>query len=41
MRSGRFDYDWLVIGSGFGGSTSALRLADGVRAGVRTTIRGR
>jgi cholesterol oxidase len=22
-----FDYDWLVIGSGFGGSVSALRLA--------------
>jgi cholesterol oxidase len=24
----RFDYDWLVIGSGFGGSVSALRLAE-------------
>ncbi len=23
-----FDFDWLVIGSGFGGSTSALRLAE-------------
>ena len=23
-----FDYDWLVIGSGFGGSVSALRLAE-------------
>ena len=22
-----FDYDWLVVGSGFGGSVSALRLA--------------
>ena len=22
----RYDYDWLVIGSGFGGSVSALRL---------------
>ncbi len=22
-----FDYDWLVIGSGFGGSVAALRLA--------------
>jgi len=22
------DYDWLVVGSGFGGSTSALRLAE-------------
>jgi len=24
----RFDHDWLVIGSGFGGSVSALRLAE-------------
>ena len=24
----RYDYDWLVIGSGFGGSVSALRLAE-------------
>jgi cholesterol oxidase len=22
------DFDWIVIGSGFGGSVSALRLAD-------------
>jgi len=30
-----FDYDWLVIGSGFGGSVSALRLAQkGYRVGV-------
>lgn len=28
-RDGRpFDFDWLVIGSGFGGSVSALRLAE-------------
>ena len=30
-----FDYDWLVIGSGFGGSVSSLRLAEkGYRVGV-------
>jgi cholesterol oxidase len=35
MSDERFDYDWLVIGSGFGGSVSALRLAEkGYRVGV-------
>ncbi len=35
MAAGRHDYDWLVIGSGFGGSTSALRLAEkGYRVAV-------
>lgn len=27
-RDERYDYDWIVIGSGFGGSVSALRLAE-------------
>ncbi len=31
----QFDFEWLVIGSGFGGSVSALRLAEkGYRVGV-------
>jgi cholesterol oxidase len=30
-----YDYDWLIIGSGFGGSVSALRLAEkGYKVGV-------
>ncbi len=33
--TGDFDFDWLVIGSGFGGSVSALRLAEkGYSVGV-------
>ncbi len=31
----QFDFDWLIVGSGFGGSVSALRLAEkGYRVGV-------
>ena len=26
--SENFDFDWLVVGSGFGGSVSALRLSE-------------
>lgn len=34
-RQDNFDFDWLVIGSGFGGSVSALRLAEkGYSVGV-------
>jgi len=32
---GRFDFDWVVVGSGFGGSVSALRLSEkGYRVAV-------
>lgn len=35
MSKTELDFDWLVIGSGFGGSVSALRLAEkGYRVGV-------
>lgn len=35
MTGHEFDFDWLVIGSGFGGSVSALRLNEkGFRVGV-------
>jgi len=35
LTEAAFDFDWLVIGSGFGGSVSALRLAEkGYRVGV-------
>jgi cholesterol oxidase len=35
LKETTFDFDWLVIGSGFGGSVSALRLAEkGYRVGV-------
>jgi cholesterol oxidase len=35
MKTNGFDYDWLIVGSGFGGSVSALRLTEkGYRVGV-------
>lgn len=35
MTDREFDFDWLVVGSGFGGSVSALRLSEkGFRVGV-------
>jgi len=35
MTANGFDYDWLIVGSGFGGSVSALRLTEkGYRVGV-------
>ncbi|KQT68989.1 MULTISPECIES: GMC oxidoreductase [unclassified Aureimonas] len=35
MTTHEFDYDWVIIGSGFGGSASALRLAEkGYRVAV-------
>ena len=36
----KFDYDWVIVGSGFGGSVSALRLAEkGYRVAVIETGR--
>jgi cholesterol oxidase len=35
MTTNEFDYDWLIVGSGFGGSVSALRLTEkGYRVAV-------
>jgi len=30
MTKQAFDYDWIFVGLGFGGSVSALRLAESV-----------
>jgi cholesterol oxidase len=35
VRTDRYDFDWIVVGSGFGGSVAALRLAErGYRVAV-------
>ena len=35
MQPKEFDFDWIVVGSGFGGSVAALRLAEkGYRVAV-------
>ena len=35
MMGAELDHDWLIVGSGFGGSVSALRLAEkGYRVAV-------
>ena len=40
MNGPRVDYDWVVIGSGFGGSVSALRLAEKEHTNLDKVLKG-